>query len=62
VHQHFRVARGLEDRTLTHEHVAHLAGIHEIAVMPYGELAVDAVDDDWLCVEDAALTGGGIRT
>ena len=49
------VAAGLEDRALTNELVAQLAGVHDVAVVADGDLAVRAVDQDRLGIRELAL-------
>ena len=49
------VAVGLEDGTAADQRVAQLAGVHQVAVVRDGDLAVGAVDQDRLRVEELAL-------
>ena len=51
------VAARLEDRALPHELVAQLARVDEVAVVADRDLAVRAVDQDRLRVEQLALAG-----
>ncbi len=55
-----RVAVGLKNGTGSHERVPQFAGIHKVAVVTHGQLAVDAVNDDRMCVGDQTFSGGGI--
>src|SRR5689334_22384163 len=59
MHQHFRVAAGLKNRALTHESIAQLTRIDEVAVVTDRKLSVHAVDDDRLRVEDSTLARCG---
>ena len=54
------VAVRLEDRSLPHEVVAQLARVDEVAVVAERDLAVRAVDQDRLRVEQLALAGGRV--
>ena len=56
----FRVAAGLEDRTLTDELVAEVVRVCEVAVVADAELAVRAIDQEGLCVRKPALPSGRI--
>ena len=60
VQDDFGIAVRLEDRSLLHQIVAQLAGVHDVAVVTERDLAVRAVDQDRLGVEQLALAGGGI--
>ncbi len=60
VQQHLGVAGRLEDRSLTHQAVAQLLGVDEVAVVADGDLAVRAVDQDRLRVLEAAFAGGRV--
>ena len=55
VQDHFGVAVRLEDRSLLHEIVAQLARVDDVAVVAERDLAVRAVDQDRLRVEQLAL-------
>ena len=58
--QHFGVARGLEDRAARDERFLQFRGVHEVAVVADGDLAVRAFDQDRLRVLEPAVTRGGI--
>ena len=60
VQQHFGVARRLENRALRDQHVAQLLRVDQVAVVPDGDLAVRAVDQDRLRVLEPALAGRGV--
>ena len=55
VQNHFGVAVRLEDRSLLNQLVAQLARVHDVAVVAERDLAVRAVDQDRLRVEQLAL-------
>ena len=60
VHDHFGVAGGLEDRAAMFERAAQLAGVGEIAVVRQRQLALVAIDDDGLRVDQRSVAGGGV--
>ena len=57
VEDDFGVAARLKDRPVAHELVAQLAGVDEVAVVGHGDLAVGAIDQEWLRVLELALAG-----
>jgi hypothetical protein len=60
VQEDLRVAGGLEDRSLADEVVAQLARVDEVAVVADGNLAVHAIADQRLGVDEPALAGGRV--
>ena len=60
VHDHFGVAGGLENRAAMFEGAAQLAGVGEVAVVRQRELALVAIDDDGLRVDQRGVAGGGV--
>ena len=60
VQDDFGVAAGLKDRAVAHELVAQLEGVDEVAVVAHGDLAVRAVDEEWLRVLELALARGRV--
>ena len=54
---HLGVAVGLENRTGSHQPLARLVGVDDVAVVADADLAVDTVDQDGLRVGQPAFTG-----
>ena len=50
------ITAGLEDRALTHELIAQLVRVHQVAIVGDGNLPVPALDQERLCIGEAALT------
>src|SRR5215472_567592 len=62
MHNHFRVAVGLEDGATVLEAPAPLGGVGEIAVVTQRDFALVAIDDDGLRVEQALVAGSGVTS
>ena len=62
MHDHFGVAGGLEDRAVLLQTVAHLEGIHQVAVVNDSQRPHRGLDHDRLSVGEHARAGGGIAS
>ena len=60
MHDHFRVAGGLENRAAMFELAAQLERVRQVAVVRQRELALVAVDHDGLRVDQRRIAGGRI--
>ena len=56
----FCVAGGLEDGTAMFEGAAQLEGVGEVAVVGQRQLALVAINDDGLGVDERTISGGGV--
>ena len=55
MNEHLCIAVGLKDRALADQRSTELASIHQVSVVADGELAVHAVHDDRLGVQELAF-------